>query len=138
MYIQLVGYAFDSRVQGLIKADDRDRSAEDPQGEHAVTHWVEDWMYPVAGCTPIANVIMGLWHVWVGLKGDQNYECIRTEDLTKYRIIKGLVGLAEITLVGGILVHGVATAYFYITKPTAEEARRILIERDAEQMSNVL
>ena len=130
MYIQLVGYAFDLRVQGFMKQDSRDRRSEDPHGLRNVTHWVKDWMLPVGGCIPIANVIMGLWHVWVGLTGDQTYDSVRPEDLTTYRIIKVLVGIAEITLVGGILVHGVATAYFYITKPTAEEARQILLAQD--------
>ena len=121
-------------MQGFLQEDASVKGQEDPYDSNGTTHWVQDWMYPLAGCIPIANVIMGLWHIKVAIQGDTTDDNVRTEDLTKYRIIKGLVGVAEITLVGGILVHGVATAYFYITKPTTEEARRILIERDAARI----
>jgi hypothetical protein len=117
MYIQLVGYPKYPESQGLIK--------EDPDVYYEFCELIDlvkmdgkpHWAYPVAACFPGVNVIMGLWHMGVALFSDPEYEHVPSAELAKYRAIKFLVGLAELTLIGGWIVHGGATAYFWTSKP---------------------
>ena len=51
-------------------------------------------------------------------KNEWRFNCVIEEDFSKYRVLLILTGLAELTLVGGWMVHGVTTVYFYATRNT--------------------
>ena len=80
---------------------------------------------------PIANVFTGAIRIINGICMDASLgQCsdvrILPGEMWKFRAICILTGVAEITLVGGWMLHGGTTLYFYITKPTDEERRHLV------------
>ena len=73
--------------------------------------------FNVASCFPIANFALGLFHVIEGITSDgSRYGCGGWE----FRALRIGIGLAEMTLVGAWIVHGLATLYFNYTFPNSE------------------
>lgn len=79
------------------------------------------------GAIPGLNVITGLFKIYIGLTTtefacetkycDRRDVYVPKEHMWKYRLIKIGLGVAELTLVGGWILHGGATLYYYITRP---------------------
>lgn len=71
-----------------------------------------------ASIVPGINVVTGLYKIFVGVLGLETrnqwvLSYIHPEDFCKYRVMMILTGLAELTLVGGWVLHGGATLYYY-------------------------
>ena len=68
---------------------------------------------------PIINIYTGISKIAEGIlssypdKDQWNSSYVIEEDYTKYRVILVLTGLVELTLVGGWLLHGGMTIYYY-------------------------
>ena len=76
---------------------------------------------------PVANFFVGVYDIFDALRGENHQnpvtgEHVHQDDMTRYRVIQFLVGVAEITLVGGWIVHGGMTLYYYATRPLPEGA----------------
>ena len=68
---------------------------------------------------PLLNVYTAIDKIARGIfssEPDKSYSMVNyviEEDYTKYRVILVFTGLAELTLVGGWLLHGGMTIYYY-------------------------
>lgn len=70
----------------------------------------------VVACIPVVNLFMGIFHVLEGLISDGSQYGV-SHMKWQFKVMRAGIGLLEITLVGGWLVHGIATIYFKSTEP---------------------
>lgn len=118
-YNEIVGYNFDNS-QCFVRQDedyiDQERRldfAENPGYTPFIT-CPEERTWNIICCIPPLNFVKGTIRIIDAFQGEQPF--ILEEDRLKYRVIQVLVGIAELTVVGGWIVHGSATIYFYATK----------------------
>ena len=72
--------------------------------------------FNVVSCIPIVNLFIGIYHLMEGVFEDgSQYNVSHVK--WQFKVMRAGVGLLEITLVGGWLVHGIATIYFKNTEP---------------------
>lgn len=116
---EIIGYNF-TREQCVVREDVEYVEAErarEWEEEPVYTHFIEppdQRTWNIICCIPPLNFVMGTIRIIDALQGEQSF--ILEEDRLKYRVIQVLVGIAELTIVGGWIVHGSATIYFYATK----------------------
>lgn len=74
----------------------------------------------IAACIPILNIFIGIIRIIEGLTDSAEDHCIAPEEETKFRVIMVTVGILEVTLIGGIIVHSIASLYFYMKRHNME------------------
>lgn len=73
------------------------------------------------GAIPVVNFFSGIAKVCdafrMNFKDDLDEPNYYTDlNMLRYRVTQFSIGILEITLVGGWIVHGIATAYFYVNR----------------------
>lgn len=74
-------------------------------------------------CVPVINVFSGILHLFEGVFSNGYSFNVAPDDKWKFKILTVITGILELTLIGGWIVHGIATFYFYRTEPSEEEIR---------------
>ncbi len=70
----------------------------------------------VLACIPLLNVLMGIARIVEAFRTSPQDHFIAAEEETKFRIVMVTVGILEVTLIGGIIVHSIASLYFYMKR----------------------
>lgn len=75
---------------------------------------------------PIINILFGISLICKAIFVDREHFFVKEEDELKCRTLCVLVGILEITWIGGLIVHGVASIYFTTTRQSHQELIELL------------
>lgn len=120
--IPVFGYASWDRQQGQVR-----QCYERPEKEYDISVYEKIFTLKELelhqnnlSAFPILNLVIGIFDIYYAINGtNQPYlgYSVHEEDFEVYRKYKVIKGIAELTLVGGWLLHGGATLYYYATRP---------------------
>lgn len=119
----LAGYG-DPFKRGQIKCGsypNQDQDEDGLRGMMITKNLIAVPYFNIISCMPIVNLFIGLYHVAEGLISDGSQYGV-SHVKWQFKVMRAGIGLLEITLVGGWLVHGIATIYFKNTEPALKSA----------------